>query len=55
MTKFFRENYCRGHNRTCERTTPSFINPSNTPDTGAAQFFLVTKSASPVHFRDLMI
>jgi hypothetical protein len=23
-------------------------------DTGAAQFFLVTKSASPIHFRDLL-
>ena len=49
VTKFFRENYCSGHNRARQRTPTSFINPSNTRDTGAAQFFLVTKSASPVH------
>jgi hypothetical protein len=53
MTKFFRKNYCSGHNRARQRTPTSFINPSNTRDTGAAQFFLVTKSASPIHFRDL--
>jgi hypothetical protein len=55
MTKFFRKDDCSGHNRARQRTPTSFINPSNTPDTGAAQFFLVTKSASPIHFRDLMI
>jgi hypothetical protein len=53
VTKFFRKNYCSGHNRASQRPTASFINPSNTRDTGGAQFFLVTKSASPVHFRDL--
>jgi hypothetical protein len=52
MTKFFGENYCSGHNRACERATPSFINPGNPRDSGGAQSFLVTKSASPVHFRD---
>jgi len=55
MTKFFRKDDCSGHNRARQRTPTSFINPSNTSDTGAAQFFLVTKSASPIHFRDLMI
>jgi hypothetical protein len=54
VTKFSRENYCSGHNRTCQCTPTSFINPSNTRDPRAAQSFLVTKSASPVHFRDLM-
>jgi hypothetical protein len=49
VTKFFRENYCSGHNRTCERATSSFINPRDTRNAGGAQFFLITKSASPVH------
>ncbi len=53
VTKFFRKNYCSGHNRAGQRTPTSFINPANTRDAGGAQFFLVTKSASPVHFRDL--
>jgi hypothetical protein len=50
MTEFFRKNYCSGHNRTSQRTPTSFINPSNTRDTRAAQSFLVTKSAPPIHF-----
>ena len=54
VTKFSRKNYCSGHNRASQRPPASFINPSNTRDTGAAQFFLVTKSASPIHFRDLL-
>jgi hypothetical protein len=54
VTKFFRKNYRSGHNRASQRSPASFINPSNTRDTGAAQFFLVTKSASPIHFRDLL-
>ena len=54
MTEFLRENYRSGHNRARQRTPTSFINPRDTRDTGAAQFFLVTKSASPIHFRDLL-
>jgi len=49
VTKFFRKNYCSGHNRTRQCTAASFINASNTRDTRAAQSFLVTKSASPIH------
>jgi hypothetical protein len=49
VTKFVRENYCGGYNRTRQRPATSFINPRDTHDTGAAQFFLVTKSASPAH------
>ena len=49
VTKFFRKNYRSGHNRTCKRATSSFINPGDSRDPGGAQFFLVTKSASPAH------
>jgi hypothetical protein len=51
VTKFFRENYCSGDNRTCERAPSSFIYPRDTRNAGGAQFFLVTKSASPIHLR----
>jgi hypothetical protein len=51
VTKFFRENYCSGDNRTCERAPSSFINPRDTRNAGGAQFFFVTKSASPIHLR----
>jgi hypothetical protein len=54
MTKFFRKNYRSRDNRTCQRTTPSLVDPGNIRDAGGAQFFLVTKSASPIHFRDSM-
>src|SRR4030095_10866365 len=49
MTKFFRENYCRGHDRTCQRAASSFIDACNPSDADGAQLFLVTKSASPAH------
>jgi hypothetical protein len=49
MAKFFRKNYSSSDNWTCQRTAPRFVKPSNTRYTGGAQFFLVTKSASPVH------
>src|SRR4029453_11646390 len=49
MTKFFRKNHRRGHNRTCEGAAASFINTCNPRNAGSAQSFLVTKSASPAH------
>jgi hypothetical protein len=55
MTKFFRKNYCGGNNRTRQRPATSFINSCNSRYAGGAQFFLVTKSASPVHFVNLAI
>jgi hypothetical protein len=51
MAKFFRKNYSRGYNRTCQSATTGFVNPGNLSDAGGAQFFFVTKSASPVHPR----
>ena len=49
MTEFFRKNYCSSHNRTRQRPPTNLINPGNPRDAGGAQFFLVTKSASPAH------
>ena len=49
MTEFFRKNYCSGHNRTRQRPATSLINPGNPRDAGGADFFLITKSASPAH------
>jgi hypothetical protein len=49
VTKFFRKNYRSGHNRASQRPPASFINPGNPRGAGGAQFFLVTKSASPAH------
>jgi hypothetical protein len=52
MTKFFRKNDSRGDNRTRQRAAASFVNPSDTRDSDGAEFFLVTKSAAPIHQRE---
>lgn len=49
MAKFFRKNYSSGYNRTRQGATAGFVNPGNLSHAGGAQFFFVTKSASPVH------
>ena len=51
MAEFFRKNYCSGHDRTRQCSSTSLINPGNPRQADGAQFFLVTKSASPVHLR----
>jgi hypothetical protein len=51
MTKFFSKNDSRGDNRTRQRAAASFVNPSDARDSDGAEFFLVTKSAAPVHPR----
>ena len=51
MTEFFGENHCRRYDWTCQRTATGFINPGNARDSYGAEFFLVTKSAAPVHPR----
>src|SRR5262249_39110835 len=53
MTKFLGQNDSCSHNRPCESATPGFVNSGNACNAGGAQFFFVTKSASPVHFRNL--
>jgi hypothetical protein len=49
MAEFFGKNYCSGHDRTRQCSSTSLIDPRNPSQAGGAQFFLVTKSASPVH------
>jgi hypothetical protein len=49
MTEFFRENNGGGYNRTSQSTAASLIDPGNTSDANCAEFFLVTKSAAPIH------
>ena len=51
MAEFFGKNHCGGDNRTRQSAAPGFIDSGNARDSGGAQFFLVTKSASPVHPR----
>jgi hypothetical protein len=52
MTKFFSKNDSRGDNRTRQRAAASFVNPSDARDSDGAEFFLVTKSAAPIHQRE---
>ena len=49
VPKFFRKNDGGCYNRTCQSTAASFIDPGNTSDANGAEFFLVTKSAAPIH------
>jgi hypothetical protein len=51
MAEFFGKNYCSGHDRTRQCSSTSLIDPRDPGQAGSAQFFLVTKSASPVHLR----
>jgi hypothetical protein len=53
MTKFFGENHCRRNDWTRQRTAACFVDPSNARDSEGAEFFLVTKSAAPVHRQKL--
>ena len=51
MSEFFRKNRCGRDNWTGQRTAAGFVNPSNAREAGGTKFFLVTKSAAPVHPR----
>jgi hypothetical protein len=51
MTEFFRENHCGGDDWTRQRPAARFVNPGNARDPDGAEFFLVTKSAAPIHPR----
>jgi len=51
MTEFFRENHCGGDDWSCQGAAASFVNPGNARDSDCAEFFLVTKSAAPIHLR----
>ncbi len=49
MPEFFRKNHGGGDNWAGESAATSLIDPGDASDTDGAQFFLVTKSAAPVH------
>ena len=51
MAEFFRKNYRSGHDRTRQCSSSSLIDPRDPSQARGAEFFLVTKSASPVHLR----
>jgi len=49
MTEFFGENHRSRDNWTRQRTATGFVNSGNAQDADCAEFFLVTKSAAPIH------
>jgi len=49
VPEFFRKNDGGGYNRARQSTTASLIDPGNASDANGAEFFLVTKSAAPIH------
>jgi len=51
MTKFFGQNHCGGDHRTRQRAAACLIDSGDARDSGGAKFFLVTKTAAPVHPR----
>jgi hypothetical protein len=51
MTEFFGENHCGRDDWSRQRTSASFVNARNARDSDGAEFFLVTKSAAPIHPR----
>jgi hypothetical protein len=55
MTELFWENDCGRDDRTRQRTAAGFINPRNARNSDGTEFFLVTKSAPPIHFVNLAI
>jgi hypothetical protein len=51
MTEFFGENHCGCDDWTRQGPAARFVNPGNARDSDGAEFFLVTKSAAPIHPR----
>ena len=49
MPKFFGKNCRGGDDRPGQRTTTGFVNSRNPRDPCDTEFFLVTKSAAPMH------
>ena len=49
MTEFFGKNHGCGDDWTCQRAAACFIDAGYASDTISAEFFLITKSAAPVH------
>ncbi len=55
MTEFFGKNHCGCDDWTRQCTAARFVNPGNPRDSDGTEFFLVTKSAPPIHFVNLPI
>jgi hypothetical protein len=51
MTEFFGQNHCSGDHWTRQSAASCFIDSGNARDSDGAKFFLVTKTAAPVHPR----
>ncbi len=49
MAELFRKNHSCGDNWTSQSTAASLIDPSDASGANGAEFFLVTKSAAPIH------
>jgi hypothetical protein len=49
VPEFFRKNDGGSYNRTRQSTAASLVDPGNASDANGAEFFLVTKSAAPIH------
>ncbi len=49
VTEFFRKNDGGGYNRTRQSAPASLVDAGNTSDTNGAKFFLIAKSAAPIH------
>jgi hypothetical protein len=49
MAELFRKNHGGGDNWTSKSPAASLINPSDASGANGAEFFLVTKSAAPIH------
>jgi hypothetical protein len=49
VPEFFRKDDGCGDNRTRQSAAASLIDTGNTSDANGAEFFLVTKSAAPIH------
>ena len=52
VPEFFWKNHCSGHNRTSQSTATSLVDAGDARDTSGAEFFLVAKSAAPIHRRN---
>ena len=55
VTEFFRQDHRRRDHWTRQRAAACVIDPGDASDAISAKFFLVTKSAAPVHLVDLAI
>ena len=54
MTEFFRKNHGGGDNWTCQSTATGFVNSGNARGASGAEFFLIAKSAAPIHLAGII-